>query len=167
MAAHDARWDKACVHCHGAPQDAPWIDVEIKACDASVRATLLDLRTDMKGAALPETLLQAAQIVLAEICNNIVEHAYGARDAGEMRIKIWGPDTPLMFCIQDHGAAMPGGRIPRPSPPQADPTRPESWPEGGFGWSLVHTLTQRLEYRREGAVNTLCFSMTADEADLK
>jgi len=166
MAAHDARWDKACVHCNGGPQAAPWIDLEINACDADVRATLLDLRADMKGVALPEALLHAAQIVLAEICNNIVEHAYAARGAGEIRIRIWGPEAPLLFCIQDRGAAMPGGLIPRPNPPQADPTRPESWPEGGFGWSLVHTLTQRLEYWREDDVNTLCFSMAADEADL-
>lgn len=97
-----------------------------------------------------------AEIVLAEVLNNVVEHAY-SQHGGEIRLSL-SADGSLLHCvIEDEGQAMPGG-----TPPAGDLPPADQFPEGGFGWHLIRTLSSGLEYQRHGGMNRLSFSLPAE-----
>ncbi len=97
-----------------------------------------------------------AEIVLAEVLNNVVEHAY-ALHPGEIRLCLSVDGGQLHCVIEDEGRPMPGGQPPAGILPEA-----ETLPEGGFGWHLIRTLSAGLDYRRDGQTNRLSFSLPAE-----
>jgi len=103
-----------------------------------------------------------AELVLAEVLNNVAEHAYAER-TGTVEITLVKVAGGLSCLIVDHGVAMPGGALPKGSLPGKRSTLPEDLPEGGFGWHLIRKLTRSLDYSRIGNENRLNFTLsTAD-----
>ncbi len=100
--------------------------------------------------------LSAAQIVLAEALNNVVEHAY-AQYPGKIEIWVTRRESYLFIRIMDDGLAMPGGDL-----PCGKPGWPEDLPEGGFGWSLIRNLSHDLTYARDGKRNLLSLCISVD-----
>lgn len=107
------------------------------------------------------TLCDMAEIVLAEVLNNVVEHAHKDQRYGALVVVCDSDGQSLSFEIRDDGIAMPGGQLPE--------GRPQTWgdsledlPEGGFGWHLIREMTHDLAYRREAGWNTLTYRMQAD-----
>ena len=101
---------------------------------------------------LPEPPAEPAtvELVLAELLNNVVEHACAALPGRVIGLELWSGDGGLVCRITDDGRPMPGGRLPcRWMPP------PETLPEGGFGWPLVTALTRDLSYHRDAGQNVL------------
>lgn len=98
------------------------------------------------------------EIVLAEILNNIAEHAYAAGD-GPVRLWLRQCGGLLSCRVEDEGLPMPGGRLPRPPVPP-----PESLAEGGYGWHLIRTLALGLAYERDAGVNRLSFRIPAGQS---
>ena len=98
------------------------------------------------------------EIVLAEVLNNIVEHAY-ANSSGKIEVEIQLADGRLHCRFADSGAPMPNGILPDGSLPVLDCTDP---PEGGFGWHLIRTLADNLAYCRQGNRNLLCLSLNRE-----
>ena len=99
-----------------------------------------------------------AEIVLSEVLNNIVEHAYAAT-AGEIRLALSLGEGRLFCQIEDEGAPMPGGSLPAGHAPD-----PQTLPEGGFGWHLIRTLSCDLTYERRNGRNLLAFSLPAEQS---
>lgn len=94
-----------------------------------------------------------AQIVLAEVLNNIVEHAY-AGQGGRIDLLL-APEVGGLRCVvTDCGVPMPSGRLPKGRSP-----RPGDLPQGGFGWFLIRSLARDLRYSREGGRNELSFRL--------
>ena len=137
---------------------------------ATIRDTRCILSRIMEGlsALLPAERAGVIEIALAEIINNIVEHAYDGRADGQIRLTAslaeedQGPV--LQFDIQDDGTALPGGMLPPGLPPDLSVPR-EALPEGGFGWLLIRTLARDLEYSRQDGVNrlTAIFDLAASD----
>jgi len=101
---------------------------------------------------------QNLEIALAEIINNIAEHAYGEATDGPIELTVLADDTCLVFILVDQGLAMPGMSIPAAQVHDLDVPLLEL-PEGGFGWFLIRTLAGNLDYRRIDGQNHLTFSM--------
>jgi serine/threonine-protein kinase RsbW len=99
-----------------------------------------------------------AEIVLAEVLNNVAEHAY-ALDAGPIRLWLGWSEGRLTCRIEDEGLPMPGG-----APPQGRLPRPEELAEGGFGWHLIRSLAVDLAYERAKGMNRLCFTLPAEQS---
>lgn len=99
--------------------------------------------------------ISTVELVLAEVLNNITEHAYPAPDiGGPIRIEgRVGPDG-LHLLIEDEGAPMPGGRAPIGHRAVTDVPLSDM-PEGGFGWFLIRDLAKDVRYERKGQVNRL------------
>lgn len=98
------------------------------------------------------------EIVLAEVLNNIVEHAYGNKEPGSIDLSIeHGAD---MLCIElsDCGKPMPGEQPPLGQQAVMGHSL-EQLPEGGFGWFLIRSMTEHLNYRREQGRNRLSFRL--------
>ncbi|MFK7838435.1 MAG: ATP-binding protein [Sulfitobacter sp.] len=95
------------------------------------------------------------QLVLAEVLNNIVEHAYPASEpAGPIDIRCRQHTDGLHFHVADQGMAMPDGQTPL-GVPQSLEVDMMDMPEGGFGWFLIKDLAKDVRYNRVGSENQL------------
>lgn len=101
-----------------------------------------------------------AEIVLAEVLNNLVEHAY-PDGPGPVSVTLIPVAEGIHCLVVDHGLAMPGGKLPEGKLPAVE-TRLERQPEGGFGWHLIRRLTRDLTYVRTGGSNRLSFLLAQD-----
>jgi len=104
------------------------------------------------------------EIALAEVFNNIVEHAYADRDDGQVEITVEMLPPGMHFAIVDTGAPMPAGRL--PSGQTADPELSgHEQPEGGYGLHLIRIIAKKLRYKRVGDENHLTFRIALGAGD--
>lgn len=101
-----------------------------------------------------------AEIVMAEVLNNIVEHAYAGLP-GVIELKLQRRAAELICQVEDAGRPMPGARLPEGG--LADFSTPDNLPEGGFGWHLIRSLARGLSYRRIAGRNVLRFRLDATQ----
>lgn len=127
---------------------------------AGVRGALAQTRQTLSVLHIPEEDLGTIEIVLAEVLNNIVEHAYPEDLAGPIDLEILKVPEGCHFCISDRGVPMPEGRPPSPMPHNLD-VDPQDLPEGGFGWTLIHMLSTDLDYCHSEGRNVLTFGIPA------
>jgi serine/threonine-protein kinase RsbW len=130
-------------------------DLVIRAEPSSVRAALLRITAASPVRDLSDDQRGTVELVLAEVLNNVAEHAY-AEAAGHVAVTVALVPYGLACEVVDDGVAMPGGQLPEGRLPSAD--LPDSdLPEGGFGWHLIRSLTRDLSYRRQRGTNRLGF----------
>lgn len=123
-----------------------------------VRSALRRVKQLLARRGLDEGDTNTVELVLGEVLNNIVEHAYGPQTPGEITLDCVPVSDALNFRVWDHGSALPGLSLPEGEPPVIDCTL-DDLPEGGFGWFLVRSLANELRYGREAGCNRLCFSI--------
>lgn len=104
-----------------------------------------------------------AELVLAEVLNNVVEHAYAVRE-GYIELDLRHCDGALACTVTDTGRPMPRGTPPSGNEMVVNVPL-EDVPEGGFGWFLIRSLTHELAYRRERGANRLSFKLPLDYRD--
>lgn len=101
------------------------------------------------------------ELALAEVLNNVVEHAYADTVAGLVEVEVHHTPTALVCRVEDRGQPMPGLVLPAGiMKPVAD--RTEGMAEGGWGWAMIRALTTDLRYRRIGEQNRLDFSVVLE-----
>jgi serine/threonine-protein kinase RsbW len=125
-------------------------------CDPeAIRQLLGEAQAWMIANDLPAVTRAEAELVLAEVMNNIAEHAYdGGPGSAVLRLKCCAGG---IFClISDRGRPMPGDAPPGGAQPDLDVARAEL-PEGGFGWRLIRMLTSDLRFGRKAGRNRLGF----------
>lgn len=98
------------------------------------------------------------ELALAEVLNNIVEHAYGDQGSGHISLTLWRQGGGLACTVIDQGRAMPGLTLPT-GQMQDVAERIEDLAEGGWGWALIRALTQDLQYEHHGGMNRLSFNV--------
>ncbi|MEO1138314.1 MAG: ATP-binding protein [Pseudomonadota bacterium] len=130
------------------------ISVDTMGSELAVRAALEDMRGALTKAALDEDTLGSVTLVLAEALNNIAEHAYAGMQPGQVQVRAEIFADYIVIQLRDHGCALPGLQLPAGHLPDASGPR-ESLPEGGFGWFLIHELTETLNYKRANGENSL------------
>lgn len=130
--------------------------VTFRGSPSGVRRALRMTRAEIAASGASADMLGRVETVLAEVLNNVVEHALRDRP-GEM-VKASGHQKPdgWHFRINDTGCALPDGELPGSAFPKLD-TAIEDLPEGGFGWAMVHLLTRDLHYCRLPGRNCLSF----------
>lgn len=124
----------------------------------SVRAALGTTLDGLRDLALADEDRGSLEIVLAEVLNNIVEHAYDESPDGTIELVVRPHATGIVCEVVDGGRPMPGGRIPEPTV-RALAGEDAALPEGGFGWSLIRLLCAELHYAREGDRNRLTLGL--------
>ncbi|RYI23374.1 MAG: ATP-binding protein [Acetobacteraceae bacterium] len=97
-----------------------------------------------------------AELVLAEVLNNVAEHAY-RNGHGSVSVSVGRTAQGVQCMIVDQGREMPGGTLPEGCPPALPDTALDHLPEGGFGWHLIRSLTSELSYARIDGCNHLRF----------
>jgi len=138
------------------PAPLPLLHLRFSADAEAVRAALQSVATSLAEAGVDLIDQATVELVLAEVLNNVTEHAYGAAMPGGVGL-ILALSGPALSCqVTDTGRRLPGGRPPPASRRSPDP---DALPEGGFGWPLIHALTRRLGYRHQGGENVLSFEI--------
>jgi serine/threonine-protein kinase RsbW len=132
----------------------------LAATPLAVRDALRRLLAAAPLCGLTQQDRSTAEIVLAEVLNNIVEHGYAGRPGDIAVTLIPGPGV-IRVEVADDGAPMPGGTLPEGEP--HDLTGNDPLPEGGFGWYLIRVLTCGLEYRRVAGRNLLHFGLEVQQ----
>lgn len=130
--------------------------LRVMARNRSIRDSLSEVRSRLGKVPLVEEDLATVEVVLAEVMNNIAEHAYAWRRDGEMILVLRQAPDGLRISVSDEGVAMPGLAVPfgeglDPSAPLAE------MPEGGFGWLIIRQLARDVSYTRQDGVNHLSF----------
>ncbi|MEL6914854.1 MAG: ATP-binding protein [Pseudomonadota bacterium] len=128
-----------------------------------VRASLQTLMSDMAGRDFLPEERGTVELVLAEVLNNVAEHAYEERGDGRIELDLTYVPGGIAIALQDFGKPMPGGQTPLGMPANLD-VEVADLPEGGFGWFLIGELAKDLSYERRGEVNHLTFRMTLGES---
>jgi serine/threonine-protein kinase RsbW len=99
-----------------------------------------------------------AELVLAEILNNVAEHAY-SEAGGRVEVRLEPGPAGLQCLILDEGREMPGGQLPEGRLPGGPGVALDDLPEGGFGWHLIWSLCADLTYTRAQGQNRLSFRL--------
>ncbi|SMX38370.1 ATP-binding protein [Maliponia aquimaris] len=131
---------------------------EIDSTQEDVSATLVGIRDLLADEAVLPPPECSWELVVAEVLNNIVEHAYQDRAGGEIRLRLKFQPDRLTVSFTDFGLPMPDGTLPDGERASLDVAQ-EDLPEGGFGWFLIRSLSERLEYRHDGASNQLTLTL--------
>lgn len=112
-----------------------------------VRAAMLALTSQLRLHALDDAMMSSVEIAVTEVLNNIIEHALSGQDKDWFRLSCEIGSHGVDFHISDNGSPMPLYQLPDAPPPDIQAPR-DTLPEGGWGWSLVRTLTTNLAYQR-------------------
>jgi serine/threonine-protein kinase RsbW len=140
-----------------ANDQAEQLHLAFLASAASVRENLRRLMSQPLLSNMPDDVRGTAELVLAEVLNNVAEHAYADRP-GPVSVTLHRDLQGIDCLIVDQGAAMPGGSLPEGRSPGAE-LGLDDLPEGGFGWHLIRTLTLDIGYARIDGCNRLSFRL--------
>lgn len=132
------------------------MQLALQSTPLAVRHALTGLFQDDRLGSLADTQRGTAELLLAEVLNNVVEHAY-SNETGEIEVTIGLRARSLIFHVQDQGAELPchiltTGQL-RDHEPQGD------LPEGGFGWHMIRAMAKDVKYRRQDGRNHLFFRL--------
>lgn len=133
--------------------------LRLSAEPRAVRVALVRLSAELERQGVAAECAATVELVLAEVLNNVVEHAFpgGASGAIEVAVRLAG--ATILCEVRDGGLAMPEGRLPEGLLPPSAGRPAAALPEGGFGWFLIRSFADELDYRREGGENVLTFRL--------
>ena len=135
--------------------DGTALRLSLIPCEGEVRRVMAILRQTLERWGMDQMTAGTVEIVLAEVLNNIVEHAY-AEAPGQITLEMSLRPDKVECSICDTGAQMPGLALPEGKLASRDP---DNLPEGGFGWFLIRSLTEDLRYARQNDANHLYFCL--------
>ncbi|MCM2562793.1 ATP-binding protein [Lutimaribacter sp. EGI FJ00015] len=146
-----------------APHENAAFIIRFHASPLNVRDALRLLLGYLDPLDLPIDQVATIQIVLAEVLNNVTEHAYDS-DGGLICMQANVVEAGLSVTIRDRGAALPPKLILSEGSGGFDP---QALPEGGFGWHLIRSLASELAHCRQARWNELkiVFSLGGPQSD--
>jgi serine/threonine-protein kinase RsbW len=120
---------------------------------AGPRALLAALMDDLGRIGVTARALRDAEIVLAEVLNNIVEHAYAGR-GGWVEVTLRLAPGLVTVRLRDGGRRHSG---PPPGAPgrRAHQAAGRTPAEGGYGLPIVRALARRVRHARRERENRL------------
>ncbi|MEM9061445.1 MAG: ATP-binding protein [Pseudomonadota bacterium] len=103
--------------------------------------------------------IDVLRLCLAEALNNIVEHAYEGAEGRPIFADVRLKSDRYEVMLIDEGKPMPGGKLPDGSC-EFDSDELDELPEGGFGWMLIRSQMDTVEYERRDGCNILRLEKT-------
>ena len=132
------------------------LELAFQATNDAVRRAIRSIVGQIDPGAVAQEDVDLLEIALAEVFNNVVEHAYQGTGHGHVEVTVEMRDPGMHFTIWDDGEPMPAGRLPGGAP--ADPALEAfEQAEGGYGLFMIRQLARKLRYERAGGRNRLSF----------
>ena len=104
-----------------------------------------------KDAGLNEDAIYAVELAVDEACSNIIEHAYGAEDAGDIRCACFVTDSGLKIILRDKGEPFNPDSV-----PEVDTSLPlDQRKPGGAGVFLMRKVMDEVIFHFEQGENVL------------
>lgn len=125
---------------------------------SDVRRALGQIVVALSSHGLSTEDCEKAEVVLAEIMNNVVEHSCFGQGSGLFSVEIEILAAGLNVLVEDDGAPMPDLRLPI-GHPQNLAVDLHDLPEGGFGWFMIRELAEDLHYEHRKGRNRLTFRL--------
>ncbi|MBS9717990.1 ATP-binding protein [Pseudohalocynthiibacter aestuariivivens] len=122
----------------------------------SVRRALEKVLRKLGGLGTTPEARRKVELALAEVLNNIVEHAYPITHEGKIDLRITLENQQVKCVVSDDGLPLPNSTLPV-GHLQVLSNDICELPEGGFGWFLIGELSDNLQYNRAGGKNILSF----------
>jgi serine/threonine-protein kinase RsbW len=94
------------------------------------------------------------QLACDEACTNIIEHAYGAEDAGQIRVSWQNKKGAFIIEFRDNGRPFQPDKVPSPSVPDS-PNDVDEMKVGGLGLHFMRTLMDKVDFSFDGQGNHL------------
>ncbi|MCB1342892.1 MAG: ATP-binding protein [Pseudooceanicola sp.] len=124
------------------------------ATDSESRDAVGRVMAALRRQGWPSDFLGSVEIVLAETLNNVVEHAYRGQPSGEVAVDFTLDGRDLWLRVMDRGTPFASG-----VPPVGHPADVHCLPEGGFGWHLIRSLSDEIQYAHQAGANRLAIRM--------
>lgn len=141
--------------------DETCMELTFPATAAEASAGIAEISAGLAKQGLPAHRAGDVKIALAEAINNVVEHAYAGIAAASVQVSCRLDQDQLDILITDTGNPLPGGRLPDGIPAHIG-SSVQDLPEGGFGWFLIHQLTNDIRYERRQGCNLLSMRFNFD-----
>jgi serine/threonine-protein kinase RsbW len=146
------------------PSEACGATLDFLTGRGAVPGILREVAALLRKRGYAREMVEDGVIVLAEVLNNVEEHAYSGRAGQPVRVELSLSASALDVVVRDGGAPLPEGPLPGAMMPRCEGDAPEHWPEGGFGWAIVRRLAVGLSYRCDADGNVLRFSIVPGQA---
>ncbi len=136
----------------------PGFTLRVPARNPSIRSALAEVRARLALHELGSESLDTVEVVLAEVMNNVAEHAFAWRQDGEMLLYLKMTSDGLTCSITDEGRAMPDDTL-STAPQPVSEAAGDGPSEGGYGWLIIRQLARDVAYVRKDGVNQLTFRL--------
>lgn len=130
----------------------------------AIRRFLKTLQSWLRTHHIGATRCHDIELALAEVLNNIREHALISCPNTEITVQCRKTPVMLSVVVKDFGPPMPDETPPKGLPPPVLAQCPDL-PEGGFGWMLVNELATKVRYNRQADCNQLHLHFDPEPAD--
>jgi serine/threonine-protein kinase RsbW len=129
------------------------LQIAIKSVQTEVTNVATRITKWLTSHAVSPDVVGELELVMAEALNNVVEHGYLYSEDGEIDILVTLTNEFMTIKITDSGRKFDG-------PPPFKEMDVESFnfeelPEGGFGWNLIHSMTDEVEFEFADQQNRL------------
>jgi serine/threonine-protein kinase RsbW len=116
--------------------------------------------TAANAAGLDDRAAYAVQMAVDEACSNIIEHAYGERNRGDIECEYKVTDESLVITLRDQGRPFDPTAI---ADPELD-ARIEQRPLGGLGVYLMRQLVDAVDYHYDPGIGNVLTLIKRREA---
>lgn len=134
------------------------IHLHFMSNEFAVRRALAQLMQRLQKTRLTADELGQVELVVAEVLNNIVEHAYGPSQPGPVDLTCDLLSRQIRVIVVDQGRDVPV-KLLYPRRPTDPRQFADNLPEGGWGWALIHSLTDTISYSKCDGANLLYFTV--------
>ena len=141
----------------------PFLEIILDADPFRVREALNKVISKITPMVVFKERIADLELVLAEVINNIVEHAYSVDKYGDIELRIWVKEQEVRCVLMDAGNPIPNCLDYSVDQPEIG-TDITALPEGGFGRFIVQSLTKNLQYKRASGKNLVSFDMELADA---
>ncbi|MFZ2357923.1 MAG: ATP-binding protein [Anaerolineae bacterium] len=100
------------------------------------------VRQACTAAGLPDNAVFACELATDEACTNIIEHAYGGRSDGVIRVTCWTEPGAFVVQFHDQGVAFDPSKIREPLLSEVLADRPL----GGLGMHFMRSLMDEVRF---------------------
>jgi len=104
-----------------------------------------------RDAGMDDSEVYAVELAVDEACSNIIEHAYGVDNGGEIECTCEAEDDRLTVILRDHGEPFDPATVTRPDLSSGIEKRPL----GGLGVYLMRQLMEDVRFEARGEAGNL------------